>query len=380
MRHAVLQLAGAFFVVAGALLAACGSSDDASTQVAAAGSGGSAGSDAGAKGGSGGSGTGGQPGAGGQAGTGGTGGGDAGSAGAAGGAAGAGGGSAKTPVVLASKVDRPCAVAVDDSTVYWANYLGSINKVDKNGGTPAELVANASSSTLLLDAGNIYYCNSGDIYKVPTGGGTPVVVADLDKGGFCDSIARDATHLYWVYYSYQGTASSGAVMRVPVEGGAPEIVEAVADSLYAVAVDDANVYWTQPGGLRSKAKAGGTVNSLASGTGFINAPITRNATDLFFRGSANALYRLPKAGGAPTKLAANVGLVMTLAVDSDHLYSTNNDPGGAVARVPLSGGTQETIATDPEGVRGLALDATHVYWTVMGPFNEPLGSILKVEK
>ena len=108
-----------------------------------------------------------------------------------------------------------------------------------------------------------------------------------------------------------------------------------------------------------------------------------------------AIYSLPRAGGAPTKIAdvgtaggdaGTAGQVFTsgaIAVDASRVYWTEmgpdpTQPGGAVKAAPVAGGATVTLATIfapevPSG--GLAVDTTSLYWTT-NTFNQTLqGSV-----
>ncbi len=101
----------------------------------------------------------------------------------------------------------PGSIAVDSSSVYWTTIDGVL-KVPLDGGTPVALVANASPSGLLLDAGNLYWINDADssaggsILKMPVAGGTPVTLASAQLT--LNSLSVDATSVYW---TNEGTIS-----------------------------------------------------------------------------------------------------------------------------------------------------------------------------
>ena len=89
-------------------------------------------------------------------------------------------------ITLASNLEQPYGVAVDDANVYWTTNVAA----------------------------------TGVVMKVPRGGGTPVILASgLD---FPHTIAVDATSVYWTN-SIPGT---GAVMKVAIAGGTPQVLAA----------------------------------------------------------------------------------------------------------------------------------------------------------
>jgi hypothetical protein len=57
-------------------------------------------------------------------------------------------------------------------------------------------------------------------------------------------IAVDATHVYWSTYSSNTAFPDGELRRVPIAGGATEVVAASQYSISSLAVDATHVYWT----------------------------------------------------------------------------------------------------------------------------------------
>jgi hypothetical protein len=154
-----------------------------------------------------------------------------------------------TPTIVATGQASPLDVAVDDASVYWLNARpGAVMKVPKGGGTPivlASLSANSLPSEIAVDATSVYWTSNGSnvniatLQRVDKNGGTPALLADYETS--ISGFVIDATNAYW-------TTSAGDVMQTPLAGGTSTALAYSQDSAMALAVDDASLYWTTSGG------------------------------------------------------------------------------------------------------------------------------------
>jgi hypothetical protein len=147
--------------------------------------------------------------------------------------------------------------------------------------------------------------------------------------------------------------------------------------LYEMAMDDTHVYWVVEGGrpsgaaaLRRMPRDGGAIETLYTMPARTYA-LALDATDVYFAHTtdgtfAGAVWRLPKAGGAPVQLTAAFNPT-SIAVDATHVYySAAVSPPGSVWRIAKSGGgAPELVADDVDNPWDLAVDATHLYVSEM---------------
>lgn len=85
------------------------------------------------------------------------------------------------------------------------------------------------------------------IHRLAAGASTPTLVADLSGlGVFIEALVTDGQHLYTTVLTGNGT---GVVARVPLGGGAPEVItDQAGSSPSALVVDEYCVYWTERNG------------------------------------------------------------------------------------------------------------------------------------
>lgn len=219
-------------------------------------------------------------------------------------------------VVLASGQNAPFGIAVDATSVYWANWgLGNTNAPTQNtimrssldGGTPITLASNSGNPYAIAvdDAAAYYTLPGGYVMSVPLDGGAAQPLTPL--GGEPTSLAIDAANIYWL------DIKAGAVDKMLKTGGAvttlatyPPATNALGQSALRIAVDATNVYWIIPGDASTSSSCGGS----------------------------GIVMSVPIAGGATTTIASGQSYPQGIAVDATSLYWTNETSGTVVKLSP----------------------------------------------
>ena len=167
------------------------------------------------------------------------------------------------------------------------------------------------------------------------------------------------------------TTTPPAVLNTPIAVAIGQI------KTWAVAVDEANIYWTdcgtnptaQDGRVMRMSKSTGQVVALISNQS-CPTTIALDAAYVYWLGgatSARTISRVPKDGGAPEILVRDND-IRALAVDDAALYWTSCDVRGsssAVMQMPKQGsGTDavQKISATTSCANDLAIDADNVYW------------------
>jgi hypothetical protein len=260
-----------------------------------------------------------------------------------------------TPLVIASGLDLPSSVAVDDNSVYFSQY-GAVMKVDKLSGSVITLASGLNAPlSVKLDSMNVYWVEyyGFAVKKVGKNGGTATT---LGTSGNCSSIALSDTNVFWPY---------NGITTVAKSGGNPSVIVSPLQvfGAYLLVVDSTNVYWTEYGIAGSVKKAGindGIVTTLASNVDYAG-PIAVDSTDVYWI-NGGALKKIGKNGGAITTLAEADGY--DLAMDSVFVYYIRS---GQLRKIPKQGGQYTTLASvNVINYCGIAVDDSHVYWSEWG--------------
>jgi hypothetical protein len=139
-------------------------------------------------------------------------------------------------IPLAASQTRPDHLAVNSTSVYWADG-SAIMTVGRNGGTPTVLTYGQYPDWFALDSTSLYWTDYQTVMKVSLDGGTAVALATAEAA---EGIAVSPTQIYW--------ASESQLLSVGLDGGTPATL-ASHDTVWGVAVDSSYVYWTELGGL-----------------------------------------------------------------------------------------------------------------------------------
>ncbi|HEX8793062.1 MAG TPA: hypothetical protein VF765_19090 [Polyangiaceae bacterium] len=212
-----------------------------------------------------------------------------------------------------SDAEVPYGIAVDSTRVYWADYYDdTVHSVPKAGGSASALLFDGGGlategELITADSAFLYFTDgSGDVYKLPIGGGDAIQMASWNYGGGWPVVVDSTT----VYYGQLGGVS--AMSKDATKGGA-FIVSNLRDPLGLVLDPTTRLlYWADYG----------------TGTG-IDGTIGRVATD----GSGRTLIASSQINVEDITVAGNYVFWISSGIVTD-LHGTPQPGSGELLRMP----------------------------------------------
>ena len=256
------------------------------------------------------------------------------------------------------------ALAADDAHLYWAEY-----------GTRDSL-------------GN--YQNDGVVMSFAFDGGTIQQVASTLPGPV--GLGVTSTHVY-VYVDggpLIGSVIHSQLLRLPLAGGAPELVEDGTAPGEFQGVGDL-AFWTAADGLKSVRSEAGAVPTVAF-TGYAWG-LRADETTLYFAGSLrpddgspdDTVIQSRSLAGGPVNV---LGLSpLTFAIKDDSLYGIeeiNNSTGLILNRASKTGGNWQRIrALGAGGESELRIAGDRYFWSAappeVGPYAQPARGLVSIQ-
>jgi hypothetical protein len=297
----------------------------------------------------------------------------------------------RRPRVLAHGGDGDKRLVLGRDHLYWSDEGdGSITRLPKDGGVPLVLATEQTRPTaLVLHDGYLYWATSpgvreqsGHVVRMPEEGGD---IETLAVGNWSvQSIAVEGRDVYWTDFG-DGLAG-GAVLRGSTSGAPPMVIASKQKQPDSIVVAGQELYWANTGNKRPSYFRDGSVMRMRRDVdrkrwvlvknGSMPASVVAGEESVYWSiatpydapDELGGVFKRPRAGGKPSKLATLSQHGLLLAVDATHVYAMCGYEG-AMYRILERGGEPEQILSSVDSafestfVGGFAADERFLYWT-----------------
>jgi hypothetical protein len=226
---------------------------------------------------------------------------------------------------LVSTGDAPNDIAVASDRVFWTDTVGVGYFLLSNPSQPATQGLSGGARAIALTSTSEYVITPGALYDFDR---TLGINAQASISGGQATVAVDANYAYWV---------SGAIFRATL-GYAMGSLLVSGESPAMIAVDGTGIYWSDFNVVGHAALDGSSSGPLTQNEGEA-VSVAIDGSFVYWADRMNStIRRIPKGGGAPTTLVANVAqasqpaMPRLLAFDATAIYFASSG-GGKISRL-----------------------------------------------
>lgn len=246
--------------------------------------------------------------------------------------------------------------------------LGVCALISPDAGAPPPV---GDFACLAVDPKNVYVANgrptpNGVVYKVPLNGGAPTIIqASLD---IPHGIASDGNEVYWANNGsgdiWKASANGGGMPGAIVNGqNRPIDLVVSAGALYWLNAGDGTVMTADKNGA-NVTKIAGPSGAAASHPGHLRVSATKVYFTDSFSGVVNSAPLVPNSA---TTVVASASNARFLDIDSTDIFFVSGGAAtSAVNQTPLAGPTVTPVALNQTNTAGVALDGAMFYWANSG--------------
>lgn len=280
--------------------------------------------------------------------------------------------------VLATKLDHPSAMAVDDKNIYFVTggTIASRNEGTNNimrmpieGGEPTVLFKGGDkylpdTFVIKTDDKFVYWIDGGKLLRIPKEGGTFETVSD--KFGMAVEVVFDSENFYSIDFGGENSPPA-PIYSMKRNGGESKPFTNPRRGANGLCMDNEFIYWIESEGIYKIPKKGGEISRIYSPpNGQRTIGLKMDADNFYFTQgeSKGALIKLSKKGGEPVQLAKSINFVFDFEIDESNVYFIDNGNYGDVdyyiCKVSKNGG--EVTKLDGGYLQKFTVGKTHIYF------------------
>jgi len=266
------------------------------------------------------------------------------------------------PTSLVTGLDKPNGIAVDEEAVYWVDGdegAMSIRRHDLATGEDTLLGTTTFTAQITVSGDHVYWADAtaNTVHRVPRRGGAPEqLLSDPDS---VNDVAIDGTRMYWV--------DDVAVWSARTDGTDRDQIAEVTVAATDVFVDEEQVVWVSPDGVKAVAKTGGEVIRIADEAG--NA--IRGGGHVYWTSRTEwHLTEADSAGANPAAIQEGVTPGRVAFADGELYWALLGQepdafggPGGVWKRG--DGGAAVEVVSVSRGAVGIAVRDDLIFYTEM---------------
>ncbi|HEY5961441.1 MAG TPA: hypothetical protein VIV60_33010 [Polyangiaceae bacterium] len=261
-----------------------------------------------------------------------------------------------------------CVVETNGGDTFFVDEASALKAVSLATGKARELVPATQVRDIAVSGNDVYYVVGNAIWRVARQGGKSTLLINTSSQPAFGSdstvtgLAADANFVYW--------SDQTGVHRIRKSGGAPSNVTTAvsADGFF---MDDKSVYYFTVNELAKVPKGGGAPTklmdsatrrktALPNGADWLwmsRSKLVPKGDYLYGRGSACGVFRIPKNGGAPTLLVesdAQCGKGLYISVGDTVVFENAGPAGTRLLEVALKGGAPVQITATTNDICAIA--------------------------
>jgi hypothetical protein len=287
--------------------------------------------------------------------------------------------------VVVDGLDHPAAIAVGATDIWFGTggFQGAdnaIRRVPLTGG-PTEIVARSGGipSPHLVLAGDLVVWTDefgadgpgGDLCTAPAAGGGPVTRLAPHLTAPRELVV-EGDHVYFLASGLRRypTDHDGDVGRVPLAGGAVEVLAAGQTTAHELFVADGALWWSTVAGVHRTALAGGDVVDVhRCGEHEVPGPSATDGEHIYVvlaTHGKGALHRIRFDGSGLERISPDrPAIVFPIQVAGDHVYWWGEAGlmGYRLCRSPKAGGETEELDRGTIGSGQFAIAHGALWWT-----------------